>query len=123
MNPQQPFTTTMLHLALAAAAALLVTACNRSSDTAPAGQREYDVRGIIRSISADRTTLEIEHEAIADFMPAMTMPFSVKEPAIVQDLNVGDAVAFRMRASTAEMWIESIRKIDAAELQLGSGTS
>jgi Cu/Ag efflux protein CusF len=117
----------LLHWALVLAAGLLLPACSRSGDTpspgASPGQREYDVRGIIRSISADRSTLEIQHEAIGDFMPAMTMPFSVKVPALVQGLNVGDAVAFRMRASTAQMWIESIRTLDASEVQVETGNT
>jgi Cu/Ag efflux protein CusF len=105
-------------LLVVSCAAGMLGACDRAAEIPAAGTREYDVRGIVRGISPDRGTIEIQHEAIPGFMPAMTMPFSVKDPALVKDVNVADAVEFRIRATTAEATIEKIRTIDAGQVKL-----
>ena len=58
--------------------------------------QHYDTRGVIRGISPDRTTLEIEHENIPDFMPSMTMPFSARDQKEIANLKLRDAISFRM---------------------------
>ena len=79
--------------ALVAALALVLLgtlACSRSSSTAataaagPAEEKRYPLRGEIISIDAARHVLVIKHEAIAGYMPAMTMEFQV---------SAGDAAA------------------------------
>ena len=61
---------------------------------ARAGQ-SYDARGVIKSFGPGRAYVNIAHEAIAGFMPAMTMAF---EPgsvgATLDGLTVGDPVTF-----------------------------
>ncbi len=58
-----------------------------------ASQRRFDARGVIKAIADDRTSLDIAHEAIPEFMPAMTMTFAAR-PAQLRGLAVGDRVRF-----------------------------
>lgn len=82
--------------ALILAVALVSTvACEGASSSAQTrGERaeQHDTRGTIRAIADDRRSVTIAHEDIPGFMPAMTMPFSVDDPAMLQSLAVGDAV-------------------------------
>ena len=39
----------------------------------------YSVRGVAQELKADSRTVVIKHEAVPDFMPAMTMPFEVRD--------------------------------------------
>src|SRR5439155_8600695 len=59
-------------------------------------------------------TVEIRHEAITNYMPAMTMPFEAKNPKELAGLKVGDVVSFRMTVTTTDSWIDQIRKLTAA---------
>src|SRR5512133_1807633 len=43
--------------------------------TAPRG---FDVKGVVRGVNGGERSVTITHEAIPDFMAAMTMPFHVK---------------------------------------------
>lgn len=43
----------------------------------------YSVRGVLRSFDAATHQATIAHEEIAGYMPAMTMPFDVRDPATI----------------------------------------
>lgn len=95
----------------------LLSSCDRSEQPR-ADARHYDVRGIVRGFAPDRTTIEIEHETIPDFMPSMTMPFSARDPKEIAPLHLGDAIAFRLNVTAKEFSIENVKKIDATEVHL-----
>ena len=86
---------------------LLCLGCGRSDE----GGRHFDVRGVVRGISPDRTTLDIQHEDIPDYMPAMTMPFLVRDQKEIADLKLGDAISFRMTVTKKDFWIDHVKKI------------
>ena len=66
-------------------AALMASGCSRSASTAnataaaakaPAVQR-YPLRGEVIAVDEKRHRLTVKHEAMPDYMPAMTMEFAV----------------------------------------------
>jgi len=65
----------------------------------------------VRGISPDRTTIDIQHEDIPNFMPTMIMPFLTSDPKEVADLKAGDAIAFRMTVTKKDFWIDQVKKI------------
>jgi protein SCO1/2 len=84
----------------------------------PDGAQHYDVRGIVRGFSPDRSTIEIEHETIPDFMPSMTMPFSARNQAEIANLRLGDAISFRMTVTQKDFWIDQVKKIDRNQVHV-----
>jgi protein SCO1/2 len=72
-------------LAVACACATLVTAgCARSESkaggtaaAAPAGEQRFPLTGEIVRVESQRKVLVVKHDAIAGYMPAMTMEFAV----------------------------------------------
>ena len=70
--------------------------------------REYSVRGVVRRVEPERRSVVVKHEEIPGFMPAMTMPFDVKEPKELNGLKPGDRIAFRMLVTTNDGWIDRI---------------
>jgi protein SCO1/2 len=73
--------------------------------------REYSVRGVVRRVEAERRSVVVKHEEIPGFMPAMTMPFDVKEPKELNGLKPGDQIAFRMLVTTNDGWIDRIQVV------------
>lgn len=71
------------------AAALLIAGCSRPSE-APA--REYQLQGQILAVRPERSEVVIKHQDIKGFMPGMTMPFKVKDGALLQGKAPGDLV-------------------------------
>ena len=76
---------------------------------------------MIKEIQADGKTVEIRHEAIPNYMPAMTMLFEAKQPKELAGLKAGDVVSFRLTATTSDSWIDQIQKLtSAAPMELPS---
>jgi protein SCO1 len=88
-----------------------------NSRTAPANtnQQVYQVKGTVIEVLPKEKTVKIKHEEIPGYMPAMTMPFDVKNTNELAGLEAGDAVSFRMIVTGKEGWIDQIRKLGVAE--------
>ena len=103
---------------LAAALALGWVGCKPAAPATATGAssaeetpREYSVRGVVRRVEPERRSVVVKHEEIPGFMPAMTMPFDVKEPKELNGLKPGDQIAFRMLVTTNDGWIDRIQVV------------
>ncbi len=63
------------------------------------GQNAYIVEGTVVRVDGDRVVLD--HEEVAGLMPAMTMPFDVAEPSLLDGLQPGDRVYARYEVKEA----------------------
>jgi protein SCO1/2 len=52
----------------------------------------YRIVGVVRSVDRAAGEVMIEHEEVPGYMPAMTMPFAVKDRALLDDVRPGDEV-------------------------------
>ncbi len=75
------------------------------------GERTFDVRGRVAGFGTDGRTVFVEHEAVPGYMPAMTMPFTVRDTAALQRVEIGDAVAFRLHVTGTRSWITDLRPL------------
>ena len=107
-------------LLLNVAAVLVLTACNRRPDSSgrsaspSTNQQSFQVKGVVISVKLLEKTVEIKHEEIPGYMPAMTMPFEVRDTNELAGLQPGESVAFRMLVTDTEGWIDQIRKLAAS---------
>jgi protein SCO1/2 len=74
-------------------------------------ERVFTVRGIIRGPLQADGTLRIAHQAIPDYMPAMTMPFNVDPSARAQaaELRPGDGVEFKFAVGETSRTYDFVR--------------
>ncbi len=100
-------------LSLIGCSILLAAGCSKQPAgnlaDAPETVTNYPVRGIIRELPPDGQKVVIKHEEVPGYMPAMTMPFSVRDRALLQGLKIGDTVRFRLRVTQTDGWIDDIR--------------
>jgi protein SCO1/2 len=78
--------------------------------------RTFMARGVILEIKPDKTQVVIRHEAIADYMDAMTMPFPVKNPGDLDGLQRGDQVEFQLHVAETESWVDHFVKVGKVSL-------
>jgi len=81
---------------------LAPTGCHKSADgggtasggsaAAAANVKVYKLRGKVLRTDAASGELTVNHEAIAGFMEAMTMPYKLKDPAVLAQLHPGDLI-------------------------------
>jgi protein SCO1/2 len=96
----------------------VINAAPAQPDTGSTNVRTFDVKGIVRRFDPDGRTLVVEHEAIADYMAAMTMPFKAKSPTDLIGLQPGDAIRFRLLVTEEDSWIDRITRTgEASPLQ------
>ena len=62
----------------------------------------------------DGRTVVIQHEAISNYMAAMTMPFKVKTAGALADLQKGDEISFQLHVAETESWVDQIVKTGTA---------
>lgn len=84
------------------------------------GRQTFVVKGMIRALDSDDKTVRIEHEEIPDYMPAMTMPFAVKDTNLLKNLKVGEAIQFQLVITDDDSWISDIEKINESQLNFAA---
>ncbi len=108
-------------LAFAGLAAALVSCqeepgkSSEATPGAPTNRQVFQVKGVIQRVEPDGKMAIIKHEAIPDYMQAMTMPFDVKDTNELADLRPGDEITFRLVATPDDGWIENVRKTGAGQ--------
>src|SRR3954471_5304781 len=98
-------------------------ACQKAAPPAGSAPQRFEVRGIVRAIGFAEQQLTVEHEEIPSYMPAMTMPFAVKEMREVEPLRTGDAIGFQLVVTGTDSWITGVKKIAASEVHLPAAKS
>jgi protein SCO1/2 len=87
-----------------------------SSGKAATNLQVFTVKGVIKNLQPDGKTVEIRHEEVPNYMPAMTMPFTAKNPSELKKLKPGDKVNFRMSVTEDDVWIDNINVMESAGL-------
>jgi protein SCO1/2 len=97
-------------VSLAAAASPEPSSASKQSEGAV---RSFAVRGVIQALDADSKNVLVQHEAVAGYMPAMIMPFNVRDSNELAGLRAGDRISFRLRVTDTESWIDDITGIES----------
>lgn len=114
----------MRHCAPLLLALLFVTvmtiACNKNSkpnssqptvvvppQVSPAAKR-YHLKGKVVSVDKQSKMLNVDGEAIPDFMDAMTMPYEVRPESAMDNLKPGDAITADVVLQDEKAWLENL---------------
>src|SRR5215213_8710422 len=93
------------------AATLGVAACGRDTNT-----RTYQLTGQILVVKPETKEVLVKHEDIPGFMPAMTMPYTVKDTALIADREVGDLITATLVVGGEGAYLSAITKTGSAPL-------
>ncbi|MGH9605177.1 MAG: copper-binding protein [Terracidiphilus sp.] len=86
-------------LALVVLAGCRTASKSASQASAGAGVTVYHVRGKIVATDPKDGIVDLDGDAIPGFMEAMTMPYQVKNPAIIAALHPGDTITAKVLVS------------------------
>ncbi len=73
--------------------------------------REFQLRGQVLAVNPDRGEITIRHENIEGFMPAMTMPFTVRDKPLLEGRVPGDLVTARLVVTDDNAYLDELRKV------------
>lgn len=82
-----------------------------STPAADSSITNYAVRGVVKSLKRPEREAVIRHEEIPGYMPAMTMPFTVRESRELDGVHAGDTVEFRLRVTETDGWIDQVKVV------------
>lgn len=85
-----------------------------SSSTGNSSPRVFVGDGIVEEVRPETKIIVIKHEAISNYMAAMTMPFKVKALAEVAGLQRRDEITFQLHVTETESWVDHVVKTGTA---------
>ncbi len=112
-HPRSPLHSLAVALVLAALSLLSPAGCQRSSTTAeaalPAGSKVYQLNGTVVSTDPSHSRITVQHRDIPGYMPGMTMPFTVKDPAVAADIKPKDVVRANLVVTAdGRSWLQDV---------------
>ncbi len=94
---------------------LVLNACSRNEQGGQTDLVTFPIRGEVVAVDTAKLRVTIAHEAIPDYMAAMTMPFKVKNRALIQGIEPGDSIQGTLAVSRVESWLASLSVIGQGE--------
>ncbi len=77
--------------------------------------REFVLRGQILAVRGDDEVL-VKHDEIKGFMPAMTMPYKVRQPALLRRSTAGDLIVATVAVSDTDAVLTRIERTGTAPI-------
>src|SRR5215468_11615274 len=93
-------------------AAISLAACSSRSN-----QRTYPVHGQVVAVTPDRQEATVKHSEIAGLMPAMTMPYKIKERAELDAVKPGDMIDATLVIVENDAFLTGVKKVGEAPLE------
>lgn len=75
---------------------------SEAAKAAPEGEKVFALKGVVRKVDPASGEVVIRHETIPGFMPAMTMPFTLADKSLLEDVRPGDEVEAPLRVRFGE---------------------
>jgi protein SCO1 len=90
-----------------------LNACGRAPDANP---RQFELQGQILAVRPERNEVVIKHQDIKGFMPGMTMPFTVKDAALLTDKQRGDLVTATLVVGQTQAYLTTLKTTGHADV-------
>jgi len=84
--------------------------------SAPPAGRRYPITGQVLAVHAARNEVVVRHDEIQGFMPAMTMPFPVRDPRLLKDRAPGDLVKGTLVVAETSAWLKALEATGSSPL-------
>jgi len=70
----------------------------------------WTLRGVVRAVLLPANVIILTHEDIPGFMASMTMGFPVKDPKLLEGLDIGATVRFTLTGVPPDLMITTIAR-------------
>ena len=100
-------------LVLSLLAFVNLSGCQRSQRPRSPTEKHYDLKGKVVTVEKDKRLVTVAHEDIKDYMPGMTMPFSVGEGSAwvfeaPHEVAPGDQITATLVVDGTQSWLEDL---------------
>jgi protein SCO1/2 len=91
---------------------LAASACSPKPD-----ERTFTLQGQVQSLDLPRKLVVVKHDEIKGFMPAMTMPYEVRDLGVLGGLAPGDLVTATLVVVSNGAYLSVVKKVGQAPLE------
>jgi protein SCO1 len=91
-----------------------LASCKPSKRVRSPTEKHYELKGKVVAVDKAQRLLTIAHEDIKDYMPAMTMPFTVKDDWVFEIATPGNQITATLVVDGAQSWLEDVVITEAA---------
>ena len=91
----------------------VVAGCGRQEPPA----KQYELTGQIISVKPEQQEVLVKHGDIPGFMPAMTMPYEVRDEKLLSGLVAGDLINATLVVVSNGAYLSTIKKVGQAPLE------
>jgi len=81
-----------------------------------ANEKRYPLKGKVVAVNKTDRTATIAHEEVPAYMPAMTMPFKIKNAADLEMMKPGDQVTGDLVVDESSSWVEILTIVEGQSL-------
>lgn len=79
-----------------------------SCRSASGNEKRFELKGTVVSVAPEKQQVTIAHEAVKDYMPGMTMPFTVRNKSDMQMLVPKAEVTATLVVDGSQSWLEDL---------------
>jgi protein SCO1/2 len=97
----------------AVVALLALGACSRAPEP-----KQYELTGQVLGVKPESNEVLIKHQDIPNFMPGMTMPFTVRDGQLLQSVKPGDLVTATLVVGDEKAYLSSMTRTGHAPLDV-----
>src|SRR5882672_9006425 len=101
-------TVPLILLATSLLVLLCLSGCQPRERVRSATEKHYDLKGKVVAVERDKHLVTVAHEDIKDYMPGMTMPFTVADEGDFEILAPGDQITATLVVDGAKSWLEDL---------------
>src|SRR5205085_7650101 len=73
--------------------------------------KQYELTGQILAIKPEKNEVLVKHDDIKNFMPAMTMPYKVKDGALLTGRKEGDLIKATLVVGEVDAYLTSLNVV------------
>ena len=96
---------------------LCVSLAAASACTTKPDERAFTLQGQVQSLDLPRKLVVVKHDEIEGFMPAMTMPYEVRDAGALDGLAPGDLINATLVVVSNGAYLSAIKKVGQAPLE------
>jgi len=87
---------------------LMVCVCFAVSCRRSGSEKRFDLKGKVMAVEREKHLVTVSHEDIVGYMPAMTMPFTVRNESDLQFIAPDDQITATLVVDGSHSWLEGL---------------
>jgi len=87
---------------------MVMCVCFAMSCRRGGGEKRFDFKGKVVAVELDKHSVTVSHEDVKGYMPAMTMPFTVRSESDLQILAPDDEITATLVVDGSHSWLEGL---------------